>query len=375
MTVSTPCFDNLLAVLRGEEPKRPTLFEMFMHTALHEKLAGPEYANPQNELEEMRLLVQAFRAAGYDYATVRGSDFRFPTGEQHMQKTRSLNEGSLIHNRRSFEEYPWPDPDAFDYSRLEKITSELPAGMKLVVMGPGGVLENVIDLVGYENLCYMLIDDRELVEDIFAAVGSRLVRYYEITAAYPTVGALISNDDWGFKSQTMLAPRDMRQLVFPWHEQIVSAIHAAGKPAILHSCGNLEAVMNDIIDGMKYDGKHSFEDNILPVEEAYERWGERIAILGGIDLDFVCRETPENIRCRAEAMLERAKGRGGYALGSGNSIPEYVTLRKLLCFDFPLPRLDWGELRLTARHLELHLQLEMRFSFFGMPVLDFAWQL
>ena len=41
----------------------------------------------------------------------------------------------------------------------------------------------------------------------FGAVGSRLVRYYEICAAYDTVGALISNDDWGFKSQTMLSPR------------------------------------------------------------------------------------------------------------------------------------------------------------------------
>ncbi|HHT73680.1 MAG TPA: hypothetical protein GX008_08195 [Firmicutes bacterium] len=319
-----PCFDNLLAVLNREDPPRPTLFEMFMHTALYEKLAGPEYANPQDELGEMRLLIQAFQAAGYDYATVRGSAFRFPTGDQAMKKTRSLNDGSLIRDHRSFEEYPWPDPAEFDYSRLEKIAPDVPEGMKLVVMGPGGVLENVIDLVGYENLCYMLVDDGELVKDIFAAVGSRLVRYYEITAAYPTVGALISNDDWGFKTQTMLAPGDMRRLVFPWHEQIVSAIHAAGKPAILHSCGNLEAVMDDLIDGLGYDGKHSFEDSIIPVEEAYERWGSRIAILGGIDLNFLCRETPQLIQERSRAMLERAKGRGGYALGSGNSIPEYV---------------------------------------------------
>ena len=27
---------------------------------------------------------------------------------------------------------------------------------------------------------------------------------------------------------------------------------------------------------------------------------------------------------RSAAMLERAQGRGGYALGSGNSIPAYV---------------------------------------------------
>lgn len=33
---------------------------------------------------------------------------------------------------------------------------------------------------------------------------------------------------------------------------------------------------------------------------------------------------PEEIYRRSKAMLERTEGRGGYALGSGNSIPEYV---------------------------------------------------
>jgi len=60
------------------------------------------------------------------------------------------------------------------------------------------------------------------------------------------------------------------------------------------------------------------------VEDAYERWGGRIAILGGIDVDFVCRSTPEQIRERSRAMLKRAQKRGGYALGTGNSVPEYV---------------------------------------------------
>ncbi len=77
--------------------------------------------------------------------------------------------------------------------------------------------------------------------------------------------------------------------------------------------------MDDVIDG-----KHSFEDVIMPVEDAYERWGERVAILGGIDVYFVCTSTPEEVYQRSKAMLERAEGRGSYALGTGNSVPDYV---------------------------------------------------
>ena len=186
------------------------------------------------------------------------------------------------------------------------------------------MLENTIRLVGYENLCYILCDDEALAEAIFDEVGSRILRYYEIGIGYDSVGVLMGNDDWGFNTQTMISPADMRKYVFPWHKKMVELAHKNGKPTILHSCGQLEQVMEDIIEDIQYDGKHSYEDVILPVEEAYEKWGGRIAILGGIDLDFVCRSTPEQIKKRSKAMLERTKERGGYALGTGNSVPEYV---------------------------------------------------
>jgi len=101
-------------------------------------------------------------------------------------------------------------------------------------------------------------------------------------------------------------------------------VHAAGKPIILHSCGKLTEVYDDIIDSIGYDGKHSYEDAIEPVEDAYERLHNRIAVLGGIDVDFVCRRGPEEVYQRSRAMLDRTAGRGGYALGTGNSVPEYV---------------------------------------------------
>jgi len=62
----------------------------------------------------------------------------------------------------------------------------------------------------------------------------------------------------------------------------------------------------------------------MPVEEAYETYGSRIAIMGGIDVNFIATETPENIYRRCRAMLERTASRGGYALGTGNSVPEYI---------------------------------------------------
>jgi len=69
----------------------------------------------------------------------------------------------------------------------------------------------------------------------------------------------------------------------------VNAAHKHGKPFILHSCGNLKLVMNDLIDYVGIDAKHSYEDSSYPVTEYKRTYGERIAILGGIDMDKLSR--------------------------------------------------------------------------------------
>jgi len=319
-----PDYTQILKVLNKQVPDRPTLFEFFLNGPLHDALTNNEFAGPWDEKNNIRKTIHAYCNAGYDYVTIQGTKFHFPSNPKDHQATISLNDSSTIYDRESFAAYKWPEPEDFDTEMLDFAASQLPDGMKIISQGPMGVLENTIALVGYDNLCILLYDDPELVQMIFDNIGSRLVRYYQTIVNHPALCAIISNDDWGFKTQPMLSPADMRKYVFPWHKKIVAVAHAAGKPAILHSCGNADEIMDDIINDMRFDAKHSFEDTIEPIEEAYEKYKGKIALLGGIDVGFVCTATPDEIAARSRAMIERAAKTGGYALGTGNSVPEYV---------------------------------------------------
>ncbi len=322
-----PDFNNFLKIFSHEILEKPVLFEFFLNEELYSFLAGEDITKADNNLEKLKIIIQAFFKAGYDYATVPSSytdTLWFHKKEVDQKESKSLNEGFVISDREDFEIYNWPDPEEGYYNIYDDLGDHVHQGMKLIASGPGGVLENVIELVGFDRLCFMIYEDEELVIDIFDAVGSRLVEFYRLVSSYDPVGALIVNDDWGFKTQTMLSTDMMRKFVFPWHKKMVEVIHATGKPAILHSCGNLMDVMDDVIEDMKFDGKHSFEDTITPVEDAYGLWGERIAILGGIDMDFLTRSSPDKIKERADRLIAMTKARGGFALGSGNSIPEYI---------------------------------------------------
>ena len=323
-----PNFQNVLDLLARRPTAKPVLFEFIINKGHIERLAGEPLNRETSDADRlMRLYVKAFCAAGYDYTVVPHYHFRglnFPATERDRTESIGMAHGGTIHDRASFEKYPWPDPEATDWEALERLKPHVPDGMKLMIFTSGGVLENLVSLLGYEELCFMLEDDPKLVQEITDAIGSRLLRFYELGLQHDNVGAAFVNDDWGFKSQPFLAPEHMRKLITPWHRRFVQTIHATGRPAILHSCGELKLLWEDIINDLQFDGKHSYEDTILPVEDAYEKYGLRIAILGGIDVDFLCRATPDAIYRRCKAMIERTQTRGGYGLGSGNSIANYV---------------------------------------------------
>ena len=144
------------------------------------------------------------------------------------------------------------------------------------------------------------------------------------------IGAVAMGDDLGFNTGTLISPQLLRKYVFPWHKKIADLAHSYELPMILHSCGNLESVMDDLIDYVGIDAKHSFEDKILPVTDAKKKYGKRVAILGGVDVNVLCTENEAVIRRYIADILKLCVPNGGYALGTGNSVANYIPIKKYL---------------------------------------------
>lgn len=325
----TPDFEQLLKVLRNEVPDRPVLFEMAANVSAVREALGNEWLSDDEHLGGPRNYMNAHRILGYDYSVVPSWPYQLATGgkegraKQEGEKSKSLNEEAPIKDEETFENFDWPVHHEGEYARMAELGKYVPDGMKLLMRG-GSMEEGIINLVGYDNLCFMMFDQPDLIQAIADRLGEFVVEHYTFSLQHDFIGVALHSDDWGFKTQTLMPPDFLRQYIIPWHKKITECVHSLGRPMILHSCGKLEEVMDDVIDDCRYDAKHSFEDEIIPIEEYYEKWHDRIPLLGGIDVDFLSRKKPEEIYDRSKAMIERTKGRGGYALGSGNSIPDYI---------------------------------------------------
>ncbi|NIM94028.1 MAG: uroporphyrinogen-III decarboxylase-like protein [Anaerolineales bacterium] len=234
-----------------------------------------------------------------------------------------------ITNWEEFERYPWPSAMDADYHLMEYMGSQLPEGMGLLAR-IGGMMEPLMFLMGLETLSYMIYDDPELIQAICDKLTEIHIPIASSLVQMEGVVSLMMGDDMGYKTGTFLAPEHLRTFVFPYQQQMAEIAHNQGIPFILHSCGLLEAVMDDLIEDVKIDAKHSFEDVIEPVESFVARCTDRISAIGGVDVDLLVRGSEKGVRARTREILHACAPSKSYVLGSGNSITNYIPVQNFL---------------------------------------------
>lgn len=227
-----------------------------------------------------------------------------------------------------FESYPWPKLQDVNFTGVEWLEHNLPDNMAIWAMTY--LFQQVSNLLGFEPLCMLLYEDRELVRAVADKVGSFYVEFTDRFCQYTRVGAINVGDDMGHKSGTFIAPGDLREIFMPWHQRIIETAQRHGKLGFFHVCGQVEAVMDDLIDRVGIDAKHSTQDVIETMQRSKERWGRRVALLGGVDIDFITRAQPEQVRDYTRSILEVCAGDGGFALGLGNWVADSIPVDNYL---------------------------------------------
>ena len=167
----------------------------------------------------------------------------------------------------------------FDFFPFEYVNAHLPEGMGLLSSHGGGVFEHLSWIMSMEGLAYALFETPDLVAAITDKLGELMVAFNRQILTLDNLVALFPGDDMGYRKGTLVSPDHLRRYVLPWHKRFAAMTHDRGIPYFLHSCGRVTAVMGDLINDVRIDGKHSYEDAIIPAEEFQKTYGDRIAVL------------------------------------------------------------------------------------------------
>jgi len=332
-----PDFERLRRVImREEEPDRIALFDIQIDPEIMAAIMGgpiPAMLDTDPEQIRKKLLkdIELMHRLGYDFVTVWNMPI-LPGNFIFAEDTASLSRGERpwqdessgpIASGEDFENFMWPDLSNKKYSRFEFAAEHMPEGMKIIAVLPG-VFETVRGLMGITSLCYKLTDDPSLVADVFERVGQVTLEAVGNLSAIEGVGAVVLADDIAFNTGLMMSPDHFREHVLPWNKKIAQTIHEKDKIFILHACGRIEMLMEDFISDVGIDARHSYEDQITPIEEAKRLYGDRIAVLGGVDMDLLTRGSEQDVRKRVREIISACAPGGGFALGTGNSAANFI---------------------------------------------------
>ncbi len=327
----------MLDVLANRRPARLPIYEHIISSLVMEQVLGVQFAGLQQgdgaDLDEFFThYCRFFQAMTYDTVSFEICITEILPDHGAIFGGRP----GPIQNRADFERYPWDELPQLYWKladrQFQALGRHLPPGMKALAGVGNGVLEIAEDLVGYQYMAYMQADDPQLLADIYARIGDLMMnlwaafmeRYGDFYAIYRF------GDDLGFRTSTLVSPQMIRTYILPQYRRVISLIKSSGKPFLWHSCGNIFSIMEDMI-ALGIDAKHSNEDAIAPFEQWIARYGDRIGLLGGIDVDILCQKTPYEIQ---EIVVERGlryrRAARGYALGSGNSIPDFMPVEGYL---------------------------------------------
>lgn len=332
-------------ILRQKTPNRVYNIELFLDMEVQK--AAAEYFNlPFKEPDSpeidtrMKARLDLHRFLGYDIIRAVPYNYDWPTRKIQASDTTADNQSKgsrswqdegigVVSSWQDFEKYPWPDPSKVDLGEFDWCEKNLPDGMAFYAL-TAHILEYVTWLMGYEGLSMALYDNPGLVDAMFEKIGQNQLQFTKMIAQYGKLGIIWGSDDMGFKTGCMISPKVLIEKALPWHKKCAQVAHENNKIYLLHSCGKLDDIMEPLINDVKIDAKHSWEDAITPVTEAKKLWGSRIAVLGGIDVDFLVKAEEKKIRERVRKTLDECMPGGGYCLGTGNSVANYIPLKNYL---------------------------------------------
>ena len=180
-------------------------------------------------------------------------------------------------------------------------------------------------VVGTERLLALMSDDPELVADMFnTQLNCNLQLLQMIWDEGYTFDAISWCDDMGYRNGTFFSVPMYRALLKPAQQRAIAWAHEKGIVAHLHSCGNINAFMPELVD-IGLDALNPLEVK-AGMDPLYlkQTYGDKLVLHGGINAmlwDHIDQIEAEIIR-----LLPALKEGGGYIFAEDHSIPDSVSL-------------------------------------------------
>ena len=218
--------------------------------------------------------------------------------------------------------YAWPDPAYIkvDHMRAQALAYE---GQYAMMTGPWSrFFHDTADLVGMEQLYYLMYDQPEIVDAIMQHVTDFYVQM--AVKSFEALGGAADiwfmGNDLGTSNGPLIGPELFDRFALPHFRRLISLGHDYGLKVMLHCCGGFAPLIPSLI-GAGLDAIQAVQPSCkgMDLRELKKDFGQRLLFSGAIDSQHVLIEgSVEHVRNQTRQVLDIMKPGGGYVGGASH---------------------------------------------------------
>lgn len=225
-----------------------------------------------------------------------------------------------LDNWDDLERYTFPDPWAPGYlDYAEGVVRAYGKDHIVTAYHFCTLFERAYILRGFENLLMDMMEEEELVTALLDRITDFQV---ELAKRYVSIGVNCGRtvDDYGTQNSLIMSAATWRKYIKPRLAKIVAVYRNAGLPMIHHSCGNITALIPDLIE-IGVNVLNPVQPNVMDLNFLSEQYGRQLTFFGGICNQHVLPfGTPEEIQANVQEITRILGRYGRYVIAPSNGI-------------------------------------------------------
>lgn len=180
--------------------------------------------------------------------------------------------------------------------------------------------------VGTERVLMAIVEDPEWLMDIFDTELTLNMQLLDMVwdAGY-TFDSIFWPDDMGYKYHQFFSVNTYREVLKPFHKRAVEWAHNKGIYAHLHSCGDVNPLVPELIEiGVDCLNPLEVKAGMDPLH-LKKTYGDKLVLHGGINA--LLYNDIAALEAEMQRLIPTMKEHGGYILSSDHSVPSSMSLQ------------------------------------------------
>ena len=334
--------DRILAALQHKPTDRLPMFDFLFQQPLYEELTGSKPKSYNGTDAVKCALALDHDGVWIPFGGFSGLQPNFLAENVYKDEwgtTYKINEASWpidapidypVKNRNDLKNYKAPDPTLPGRDSDIKKAVDMENDDIAILGGVGGPLSTAWLLLGFEKICFSLYEDPGLIHEVMEISNSYYKEAARRSVEAGCIGMWIS-EDLGDSNSGFFCTDDFREHFLPCLNELIDYIDGLGVPVLLHSCGNINAYLEDLAK-TKIASIHPLQRTAgMNLKSVKENYGDRFCIIGNIDssqtLPF---GSVDDVRAEVKEAIDIAAPGGGYILASDHSLHDGIPIENIL---------------------------------------------